>query len=120
MAFNRARQPHEKLNFPGLSMATCYIYPPEEYHIVMAIASILVLVILALCYASILFFRCRKGTKRYELELRFPLLLKIMAHGFGGDKIYVLIKIIELFGIYFKMNFLKEDLIICYGVIPQI
>ena len=47
----------------------------------MAIASILVLVILALCYASILFFRCRKGTKRYELELRFPLLLKIMAHG---------------------------------------
>ena len=46
--------------------------------------------------------------------------MKIMAHGFGGDKIYVLIKIIELFGIYFKMNFLKEDLIICYGVIPQI
>ena len=48
----------------------------------MAIASILVLSILALCYASILFFRCRKGTKRYELELRPPLLLKIMAHGF--------------------------------------
>ena len=48
----------------------------------MAIASILVSVILALCYASILFCRCRKGTKRYELELRPPLLLKIMAHGY--------------------------------------